>query len=272
MAAQLFSSSSREEHRPSLAAPLGGEFPWIEDGDLLVRLARDHDEVRAAQRVRFEVFALELQGRGRDDGSALDVDPFDDHCDHLLLIDRREERVVGTYRLQTEARARGGIGFYCDQEFILDDLPAEVRARSVELGRACILDSHRSGAGILALWRGIIAYTLAHGARYLFGCSSLTGVCERTARVAEAWIDGSRHRHPDLAVRARGERSPRRLEVDPREVEAFRPPRLFASYLRYSSRVCSGAALDREFGTTDFLVLFDFEGLSPRLRRLLIEG
>ncbi|MEO0650753.1 MAG: hypothetical protein AAFZ65_08745, partial [Planctomycetota bacterium] len=127
-------------------------------------------------------------------------------------------------------------------------------------------------AGILALWRGIIAYTVASGARYLFGCSSLTGTCERTAAIAEGWLARAGHLHPTLQVRARGERRARPQAIDSSDVDAFRPPRLFASYLRYASRVCSGAALDREFGTTDFLILFDFEALGPRLRRLLIEG
>ena len=125
---------------------------------------------------------------------------------------------------------------------------------------------------VLALWRGIIAYMVARGARYLFGCSSLTGTCEQTANVAERWLTERAYRYPDFHVPARGDRRPRELAVSSAEVAAFRPPRLFASYLRYASRVCSDAALDRDFGTTDFLILFDFEALGPRLRRLLIEG
>ncbi|MEO0652378.1 MAG: GNAT family N-acetyltransferase, partial [Planctomycetota bacterium] len=135
MAAQLSTSSSHREQRPPLCTPLEGEHPWIEDAHLLVRLARDADEVRAAQRVRHQVFVKELQNASTSEG--VDEDRFDDHCDHLLLIDRISEEIVGTYRLQTARRARAGIGFYCDQEFVLDDFPAEVVEQSIELGRAC---------------------------------------------------------------------------------------------------------------------------------------
>ena len=34
-------------------------------------------------------------------------------------------------------------------------------------------------------------------------------------------------------------------------------PRLFRTYLRYGAKVCSPPALDRQFKTIDFLVLFD---------------
>jgi putative hemolysin len=90
--------------------------------------------------------------------------------------------------------------------------------------------------------------------------------------VADRWLDGSRHRHPELRVGVRETHRAPTLAIDEQTLSAFRPPRLFASYLRYGSQVLGGPALDREFGTTDFFVLCDLEGINPRLRRLLVEG
>lgn len=64
-----------------------------------VRLARNEDEVRAAQRLRHQVFADELGARLDGPEPGLDSDAFDAYCDHLLVVEEETEQVVGTYRL-----------------------------------------------------------------------------------------------------------------------------------------------------------------------------
>lgn len=64
-----------------------------------VTLARDEDDVRAAQRLRHDVFAGELGALLSSPQPGLDVDPFDAYCDHLLVRDTVTGQVVGTYRL-----------------------------------------------------------------------------------------------------------------------------------------------------------------------------
>src|SRR5438128_10227175 len=52
----------------------------------VARLAQNADEVRHAQRLRFEVFNLELgEGLAESHATGLDVDPFDEFCDHLIV-------------------------------------------------------------------------------------------------------------------------------------------------------------------------------------------
>ena len=52
-------------------------------------MAHSADEVRAAQRLRFEVFNLELnEGLAESHFTGLDIDPFDAVCQHLVLIGR----------------------------------------------------------------------------------------------------------------------------------------------------------------------------------------
>src|SRR5277367_825294 len=139
-----------------------------------VRLARDAADVEAAQRLRFEVFNLELN-EGLDTAylNGLDADQFDECCDHLLVEDARSGLVVGTYRLQTGQLAAAHHGYYSAQEF--DFTPFElIRCETVELGRACVHRDHRKLAVLNLLWRGIAIYATERRARYLIGCSSLT--------------------------------------------------------------------------------------------------
>jgi putative hemolysin len=110
-----------------------------------LRLAADADDVRAAQRLRFAVFNVELgEGLPASVATGLDADEFDAVCDHLLVCERESGAVVGTYRLQTGgAAATSGAGYYSEREF--DFGPFErARGEVLELGRACVAAEHRN--------------------------------------------------------------------------------------------------------------------------------
>jgi putative hemolysin len=122
--------------------------------------------MEAAQRLRYEVFNLEL-GEGLESSveSGRDEDAFDLVCAHLLIFHRPTGAVVGTYRMQTGETAALHMGYYSEQEF--DFAPFEpVRQEILELGRACVHKNHRNLAALHLLWRGIAAYAVAHGSRY----------------------------------------------------------------------------------------------------------
>ena len=55
-------------------------------GGYEMRMAESMEEVRRAQRLRFEVFNLELnEGLSESYATGLDADCFDEVCDHLLV-------------------------------------------------------------------------------------------------------------------------------------------------------------------------------------------
>lgn len=111
-------------------------------GALEVRLARDSDEIAAAQEIRYRVFFADAAD-GNDAGRR-DADRFDEICDHLLVFDQslpgcERDRIVGTYRLLRQHKAAAHGGFYTSDEFELDALVARHPGRNfLELGRpAC---------------------------------------------------------------------------------------------------------------------------------------
>ncbi|MFE3282961.1 GNAT family N-acetyltransferase, partial [Streptomyces sp. NPDC059233] len=69
-----------------LPVPAGGA-PAATGPRYAVRLARDEAEVRAAQRLRHQVFAGELGARLGSPEPGLDIDAFDSYCDHLLVVE-----------------------------------------------------------------------------------------------------------------------------------------------------------------------------------------
>lgn len=240
----------------------------ISEGRYTVRLARDRYEIGDALRLRFEVFNLEL-GEG-DQASFLtgrDTDRFDETCEHLVAIDNETGKVIGTYRLQMIESAHSIEGFYSSGEFDLTMLPPEFLENSIELGRACIAEDHRNTKVLYLMWKALISLLEKHDKRYLFGCCSLTGTDAATGirTMASLRLSDSFHKTlwtmPKLGFECL---------VDKKVVfdEDPKLPKLFRAYLRFGVEVCSPPAIDREFGTTDFLVVFDKKTANELARRM----
>lgn len=246
----------------------------IREGHYVVRFAQTLEDLDAALRLRFAVFNLEL-AEGLDDSflTGRDRDEFDAVCHHLIVFETASDEAVGTYRLQTREIARRG--FYSAGEFDLSHLPAEVLEESVELGRACIAEAHRSPQVLFLLWKGLAAYLLLTRKRYLFGCCSLSSQNPRDGSALMKLIGEGGHLHrsffvppqPGFAcvlddtpmdVTAIGE------ALAPAPTELAPPPKipkLFRTYLRYGAKVCGPPAIDRLFKTIDFFVIFDLAEL-----------
>ena len=66
--------------------------------------ARHLDEVRQAQRLRYDVFVTEMGARLKSPLEGHDIDVFDDYCEHLLVRDSGTGQAIGTYRVLTPAQ------------------------------------------------------------------------------------------------------------------------------------------------------------------------
>ncbi|GAB4250845.1 MAG: GNAT family N-acetyltransferase [Candidatus Methylacidiphilales bacterium] len=238
----------------------------VRDTTYCVRLATSESDVRRAQRLRFEVFNLELhEGLDTSFATGLDADPFDAACDHLLVEHLPSGLLVGTYRLQTGRQAAAHLGYYSEQEF--DFSPFEpIRNEMIELGRACVHRDHRSMAVITRLWRGIADYARARGGRYLIGCSSLTSQDPADAAAVYQRLA------PEHLVAPAWRTRPLPLYLCPR-IEPGDPatpvPRLLAAYLGVGAKICGEPARDQQFKTIDFLTFLDLQALAPSAHRFL---
>ena len=270
-------STAGGEGRVRARGPASFPYPVgireLQEGPYDVRFACEERDLRAVQKLRFDVFNVELEeGLASSAETGLDQDRFDRQCHHLMLVDRRTGEVVGTYRLTTSDMALAGEGFYCSSEFDLSHLPEYMLADSVELGRACILREHRHGTALFALWRGLAAYLVWCGKRYFFGCCSLSTLDPRAGWAMERKLEAGGYIHPEfslfpLATHALGPRPPATVALP--EIET---PKLFHTYLRYGAKSCGPPALDADFGTIDFFVVFDLETIPRRLRGLFFHG
>lgn len=245
-----------------------------------LRLARDEDDLAAAQRLRYRVFVEELGGDGPlvDHAARREADRFDPFFDHLILADPdlpRGEHVIGVYRLMTEEGARAAGGFYSEGEYDLAPLRSSGR-KLLELGRSCVAPEHRTGAALVTLWQGLADQVRRTGAEILFGVASFHGT--DLGALAQP-LSLLHHRHlapPELRVTARPPEG-RSMDLIPeseldRRAAMLAVPQLIKSYLRLGGLVGEGAWVDREFNTTDVCLILDTARLSGRTSGLYTRG
>jgi putative hemolysin len=223
-----------------------------------VRLAADEKDRSAAFRLRYEVFNLELgEGLPGAQASGLDRDEFDDVMDHVLVIDRGSGALAGTYRLQCGAKALRG--FYSAREFDFSPY-MPVADQLLELGRACLHRQHRTPTVILLLWQAIADYARGEGCRYLIGCSSLT-----SQTPSDGWAAWRQMEQQGCLApghwRTRPQPDYALPEACPSTTAAI--PRLLRSYLGVGAKICAPPAIDRAFGTIDFLTMLDLAVADP---------
>ncbi len=220
-------------------------------------------DVRAAQRLRFEIFRSEpgYSDAIGDDATGLDADRFDDYCDHLLIRHLPTGRLAGCARVLPPTRAIPAGGWYSSDEFDLTDLES-ISPETVEMGRAVVDPAHRSGAVTGLLWTAVLGYLENGGYRYLLGCVSvplgsgpdrgrdLRGIRDLAAQQYAAPWQAYPHREVDV--------DGRRLDDLPPPNKAVLPP-LLRGYIRLGARVCGEPAYDETFDVGDFLTVLDRE-------------
>jgi putative hemolysin len=223
-------------------------------------LARDSAEVVAAQRLRYQVFAGEMGAKLHTSQPGLDVDEFDEHCDHLVVREDRTGEIVSTYRMLPPDRAAQAGRLYSSTEFDLTAIEP-LLDQVVETGRSCVHPDHRTGAVVSLMWAGIARYMLLTGRTMLAGCASVP-LGDGGALAAAVW-NMVRENHmspPEYRVRP----------LHPWQSNGVRPaprtlvPPLLKGYLRLGAWVCGPPALDADFGVADLFVLLDIAKVDPR--------
>ncbi len=248
-------------------------------GSLEVRLAQTAAEVRQAQKLRYRVFYEE--GPASPNPGRLfarrDVDGYDAICEHLLVLDHaardshaiNRPAVVGTYRLLRQSLAEEYGGFYTAGEFDIGSLIARHSGlQFLELGRSCVLAPYRNKRTVELLWHGIWAYVLQNQLDVMIGCASLDGTdpgqlalplsfLHHYARAPESW------RAFALPERYVEMNRMSKEAIDPKEALRALPP-LIKGYLRLGAYIGEGAVVDREFGTTDVLIVLPVSAIKQR--------
>ncbi len=247
----------------------GASAAWLE-----VRLASSQAEIEAAQRLRYRVFYDEMGAQPTPEMAAegRDFDAFDQHCDHLLVINNRSSfdfGVIGTYRLHRRETSQLK-SFYSSAEYDTTKIEA-FKGSVLELGRSCVDAEWRTKMTMQLLWRGIAGYVFAHKIDLLFGCASLPGTDPAALALPLSYL--YHHHLAPAAIRPRA--LPDRYaemnllpadQIDARRALAALPP-LIKGYLRLGGFVGDGAVIDPQFNTTDVCVIVQTDLITDKYFR-----
>jgi putative hemolysin len=244
---------------------------------LKIRLAQNSSEVLVAQRLRYDVFARELGAAVQ--GQDIDADAYDSGCDHLLVIAppttndnaalRVEDgQVVGTYRLLPQASAKRLGGFYSQNEFDVDNLvKRHAHLSFLELGRSCVLAEHRGTSVVELLWQGIWNYVRTHRFDVMLGCASFEGIEPERHAEALSFLATVPKADDWKVFPQTGLGSPMarvlRTEINMKRAITSLPP-LIKGYLRLGCHFGEACVVDRQFNTTDVLVILPVSAINPR--------
>ena len=234
---------------------------------IVVSWAAHQDEVRAAQKLRFDVFAGEMGARLNSPIPGHDIDLFDNYCEHLIVRDQASQEVIGTYRVLTPVQAKRVGSTYSDTEFDLTRLRA-LRPRMVELGRSCVHPKHRHGGVIMALWSALAEFMVRNQLDTMIGCASVpmlhNGIVSGDV-AASIWHQVQathlapieQHVRPRLPLPI--EKLNTQLEVE--------PPALIKGYLRLGAKVLGPPAWDPDFNSADLPMLMRIADMPARYRK-----
>ncbi len=245
---------------------------FIEKKNFVVKTADTSGELIRVLKLRHDVFLEELLHKTKRAG--IDIDRFDRSCDHLMIIDKRDGLLIGTYRLQSSLHTKR---WYAATEFHMKRIK-KLDGNKLELGRACVHRDYRGGLVIALLWEGIYAYMLASNTKYMFGCSSIKTMDKDEIKGIYYYLKHNGHLVDDHKVRPRNKfrvpglrrhvlRNPRHLADTDMSHYKAKIPSLLNSYLKVGAKVCGAPALDKSFKCIDFLTLLDVELIQQQYTR-----
>ena len=245
--------------------------------NLEVRLAATPQEIRASQYLRYSIFYEEMSAipDAETKLSKRDFDRFDDHCDHLLVIDRALEtelsncgQIVSSYRLLRQEKAEALGGFYSSSEFDLDSLLARHKDKTfLEFGRSCVLPPYRNKRSIELLWQGSWGYVRQHNVDVMFGCASFEGTDPQHWAQALSFLYHKARAKNHWQVKA-GKNAVKMNLIAEKDLDmksALRKlPPLIKGYLRLGAMIGEEAVIDHQFGTIDVMIIMPVAQLNPR--------
>lgn len=243
----------------------------IENKNYLVKTAQSPEELLNVLKLRYEVFYKELLHKKNI--IEMDFDRFDLLCDHLCIIDKRTEQLIGTYRLNA---SKFNKKFYSATEFSMQKI-INLPGHKLELGRACVHQDYRNGITIMLLWKGVIEYLKLSESDYLFGCSSIKSNNLQEIGLIYNYLKEHHHAPITMNVKPKGKFRKHSGKILKHSIQTImaeeshpaidKIPALLHSYLKAGAYICGQPAWDKDFQCVDFLTLLSVEQINHSFKK-----
>ena len=224
--------------------------------------------IKEAQALRYRVFAKEMGAKLKTEDEGLDYDEVDSYCDHLIVYDNVNQKIVGYTRLLNQHQAQRLGRFYSQDEFDIEQVLA-LPGRFLEVGRTCVDPDYRGGSVLTTRWSSLVQYALEGQYNYLLGCASITpGPSGYAIDAVYRNIDAKNIAPADIQVTPS-------ITV-PNELRCQRDesgiPPLLKAYLRFGALICGEPYWDKDFNCMDLFVLLPLDQLKDRYSKHYMKG
>jgi len=241
---------------------------FIDSGRYFVKTIETAEELKEVLTLRYSIFFEELMNK--KNFFKEDKDKFDNICDHLVIVEKTTNKIVGTYRVNCSLFSKK---FYSANEFNIKNILKQTGVK-VELGRACIQQEHRKNAVIILLWRGIVEYVKETNAKYLFGVSSAKELNEE--RIVELFYYFKQNHYSENDLRVVPKISFKISKLNKKIQNSFSTnmpevPGLIKFYLKAGSKICGEPAHDRKMKCYDFFTILDMSKISTSVEEKFLK-
>lgn len=139
--------------------------------------------LREIGRLREETFRSVGEGTNK----SIDLDEYDLYYNHLILWDRKAEKIAGAYRVGNGVQIMqryGKRGFYISSLFRMGSELDPILEQSLELGRSFIVSEYQKHRlSLFLLWKGILYYLISNVQfRYIIGPVSISNQYQEVSK------------------------------------------------------------------------------------------
>lgn len=240
----------------------------FETEDFIIKLAETEKERNGLFRLRY-FDLLQYYNESYVNETEEDKDEYDEYCDHLIIIDKKKDEIVGTYRLIKSEHLTTLKNFLTEKEFNLDPLK---KYNILEVGRAVVKEEYRSGVVIMLLWKAVINYAIDNGVDFMVGTASFQGVDPSLYADAFAYMGDNYLSPEEIRCEVNHESCfPLKLKEDYSAFEAKKQmPPLVKGYLNLGATIGNGVFADIPFNSLDVLIVLKIKDINEKyLKRLL---
>ena len=240
-------------------------FTW-ETHRYLFSTAQTFLELREVLNFRTYFF---LTSKGLNTKMAYDFDDFDLTYDHIIMKDKKENKIIGVCRLAPSLYCHS---FYTATEFDITPL-LKISANTLEIGRVCTHPSVRNTNSILYLWKAVLKYASLIGTQYIFGCININDPKGEDILTIQRALYVHGLANPEFHIVPK--ENYRRYLENEKYFDHFKNvtfdlrkllPSIFYSYLRFGIKLNLEPAYDPTFNTADFFATLHVKQFKDWLR------
>ena len=237
-----------------------------------VKLADSKNEIKSAQKLRYQVFFSERNKKKifNIDNFRKDSDKYDNYCDHIVVIHKKSKfsknKIVGTYRLLKQSVAENKSGFYSSEEYNLTKLlNSNKYLNMLELSRSCISKDFRNKNVLQLMWKEIYKYIENNKVDAMFGTASFLDTNLYKLSNQLIYLNHSHKMPNDIMVNALDKCRAkidytRNIKMNLKLVKSL--PTLIKGYLKLNAYIGDGAVVDHKFKTTDIFVFLPVNNIN----------